>query len=277
MVPQRRKKNKKNPTPARVFHLHFLAATEMNEVVAEPRDWGSKVQHRFLYYAMPMCNYLVEKAWDQFYRGSLGPDLRTLYSWWETYRQFGMLPCEAAGLKKRLGTDRGRSGSMPKEAVDTLASLIKDKPWLYLDEVQQYLAWAGHECSRTAVWRAMTTRLNLTRKKMETRARQRRLELRNEFRSAMRNIPVDKVIWVDEMHADANLGQRTHGWGPKGASVVVKRSWNPFAKDCNFSFIACVNVNGFVPNACELAIAKRGRTTATPTVAPSTPSGSLPT
>ena len=75
---------------------------------------------------------------------------------------------------------------MPDEVVERIRIMLRDQPWLYHHEVVEKLRAQGHEYSLAAVGRAIHIRLNWSRHKIMTRAKQRDWVLINDYIDCVR-------------------------------------------------------------------------------------------
>jgi transposase len=94
--------------------------------------------------------------------------------------------------------------------------LLKDKPWLYLDEIQQFLVW---ECQLYVHPSTISRHLaseEWTKKKLHHRAQQRSEPLRIDWLRKISLFTAEMLVFCDESGTDRSDGQRRTGWAPKG-------------------------------------------------------------
>ena len=79
---------------------------------------------------------------------------------------------------------------------------------------------------------------------------------RARFFRQLRAIPVEKLVFIDEVHKNDADCRRLKGWALRGMKARVKAA---FGRGTGYSVFAACNVNGFLTDACY-SIRERGVT-----------------
>ena len=154
---------------------------------------------------------------------------------------------------------------MPDEVVERIRIMLRDQPWLYHHEVVEKLRAQGHEYSLAAVGRAIHIRLNWSRHKIMTRAKQRDWVLINDYIDCVRCIhDPNMFIFVDEASKGKEEERRTMGYGPKGEPLEVDAWYDTHSR--NYTLVAAATLQErFFKPACEVVGRNHGSNDSDPT------------
>jgi transposase len=94
--------------------------------------------------------------------------------------------------------------------------LLKDKPELYLDEIQQFLVWECQLYVHTSTISRHLASENWTKKKLYHKAQQRSAPLRIDWLRKISLFTAEMLVFCDESGTDRRDGERRTGWAPKG-------------------------------------------------------------
>ena len=101
--------------------------------------------------------------------------------------------------------------------------LLDKRPWMYLDEIGEFLHEAYDiSVHKTTISRALA-RIKVTRKRLKALAAQRNAELRLEWQDYMQEYTANQIVAVDESGSDERNGDRSFGWASSGAKAIVYR------------------------------------------------------
>lgn len=153
-------------------------------------------------------------------------------------------------IKKRV--DRGfaafplSGGPIPvllAEHEKALKHLLDQRPWMYLDELQNFL-WEAYSINvHISTISRRVKRIKTTRKRLKYIAAQRNAELRIERLDFMQHFTADQVVAVDESGSDERNGDRTFGWSDLGAKARVSQ-WLEYKE--RVSILAAYTVDGYI-------------------------------
>ena len=155
----------------------------------------------------------------------------------------------------RRGTQK-----MTPQSIEKLREILAYDPSLYLDEIQDILRVHNFPVSQSAIWQTIRKVLNWTLRIATRRARQRDEEQRQNYTDALFQFENPEMfIFLDETDRGRNESRRRRAWAPRGEDNSVNEFFVP-EKDaaCTFTMIAAADINGFVPEACELVMRKEG-------------------
>ena len=145
--------------------------------------------------------------------------------------------------------------SAEKQAVHAaLHDYIRVKNILYLDEIQEKLRLDfGRKYSKSTVCRWLG-KLGYSSKVLTRIAIQRDEHERLRFLLAVRQIPVENLVFIDEVHKNDATCRRNRGWALRGKRARIRAA---FDKGTKYSVLAACNVDGFILDACH-SIPTRG-------------------
>ncbi|KAH9132187.1 hypothetical protein AeRB84_021313 [Aphanomyces euteiches] len=86
---------------------------------------------------------------------------------------------------------------------------------------------------------------------LEARAMQRDEIERASYMDAVRRYDPECLIFIDETHKGRNNARRRRGWGLRGSRNCVSELFDPSGEK-RFTVLAAADINGFVPEACQL-------------------------
>jgi hypothetical protein len=78
---------------------------------------------------------------------------------------------------------------------------------------------------------------------LQTEARQRDQRLRDAYLRRIAEYRVDQLIFVDESGFNTTMGERTHGYAPKGERIVHKSA---LSRSENISLLPAMTINGYL-------------------------------
>lgn len=120
-----------------------------------------------------------------------------------------------------------RSGGQRKvitlEVEAAIEQLLDYQPWLYQDEIQDFLVDAFDiHISRSNISRVLKN-INFTRKRLKVAAAQRDDILRTDWLDELQFYTAEQFVFVDESGSDDRTGDRRYGYAAQGARATVSR------------------------------------------------------
>lgn len=182
----------------------------------------------------------------------------TIRNWKTFYLQYGRSPAAARREKKKLGP-RVNNRPFTPELKHELSIIVSHKPWLYLDEFQaQLLARTGTKVSTSAIYKVLTEELGWSLQAAEVAARERNEVDRAEHQAVLHEVTDDpsQFVFVDESAKDKNTALRRRLWRPINCNAPINRYFADWV-DHSYTLLAACDINGFIPEACELVRRKR--------------------
>lgn len=125
---------------------------------------------------------------------------------------------------------------------------VNQHPCLFLDELKDAIATAFPDLSNVSlatVCRALRHDMNLTRKKLEKRAREAKAQELDDFKFRLGTFYMypEQLVFVDETSKDARESVHQWAWSPKGQPAIVNL---PFARGKRVSILAAFSHEGFI-------------------------------
>jgi transposase len=171
----------------------------------------------------------------------LGVSMPSIRRWRRNFRRFGTVvaPC------RRL---RGRPRLLHPDGTHDLVLLYKEAPYLYLSEVQEWLAIAHDVGMSQATLSRYLRDAGLTLKRLRRAANERDEEERQRFREDVQaHLLASQVVCVDETSKDNRTLYRVHGRAPSGERAVLRA---PFHRGVRYSGVAALGLDGYL--ACRI-------------------------
>ncbi|KAF5392338.1 hypothetical protein D9757_001550 [Collybiopsis confluens] len=140
---------------------------------------------------------------------------------------------------------RGRPRILSTVDEQYITSLLKLKPTLYLDEIQDALFRYRHvSISIPALYRALW-RLDITRKVVSAKALERNEVLRSHFMLQIARIAPnpDMLVFIDESARNRRTSQRKYGRSFRGQRCVQRRY---FVRGQRVSILPALTLDGFI-------------------------------
>jgi transposase len=169
----------------------------------------------------------------------LGPSTDSIKSWVALFNRTGsVLPVEG----------RTRENRWPRFVYDFIEAYVDDHPCFFIEELKQAVALQFpdlHNISTPTICRALRIDLNLTRKKLEKRARESQPLERADFKrrlSPWYYYP-EQLVFLDETSKDGRSSLRRYAWSSKGTPAIVEL---PFSRGKRVSAIAAFSYTGFI-------------------------------
>lgn len=184
----------------------------------------------------------------------------TFLRWFQHFLRYGETPAAT----RRRGGLRALSGrrvtSFTAEDNAELDRIIRDKPHLYLDEIQKEMrdSCNGKVWHVTTLWRQLQRR-GYTLQKAVFRARQRCEEERARFMLRLERNTDDprQFIVIDEAHKSANEARRDRAWSLQGITPALDAYFDR-GLGKRYTLIAAADINGFVMDACDIVEREHG-------------------
>ena len=160
-------------------------------------------------------------------------------------------------VKKPRKFYNARSNEMPEQIQLRVVEYIKGNHCtLYLHEMQEQLRSDGFGLWSLSSIRRALIRQGYTHKVLVEMAIQRNAVERATFFHQLRTVPVENLVFIDEVHKNDADCRRLKGWALRGHRARVKAA---FGRGFSYSVFAACNVDGFMVDACY-SIPERGVT-----------------
>jgi transposase len=142
---------------------------------------------------------------------------------------------------------------------NSLRQLATRFPCLYLDELRQkLLECTGVLLHTSTIHKVLQFELGWTLKVVNRKAKERNEAARAAHHAVLREVTDDpkQFVFMDETAKDANASRKRRGWAPKGKPCSIDGIFSD-RFDFRYSLLAAADINGFIPEACELVRRKR--------------------
>lgn len=207
---------------------------------------------------------LGHEAWAPSH-GSLAPLLRelsleraipvsTMRRWYNHFLLYGeTMPETKLWEQKGFIRRETRANQWTAEHSRSLNSLVRDEPWLFLDEIRdKMLAITGRLWSPSFLWQCMN-KLNLSLQVVTYIARQRDEDERRQYKSALETLVLNarQCVFLDETAKDRSASRRRRFWSPRGTTPTATATFQG-SHGKRYSMLAACDVEGFILDACEV-------------------------
>jgi len=136
----------------------------------------------------------------------------------------------------------------PEAVYDFMRAYIADHPCFFLEELQDALRMAFPDLANTSVptiCRALRHDLNLTRKRIQKRAREALPGEVADFKTRLKTFYCypEQLVFIDETSKDGRSALRRYAWSTRGTPAIVEL---PFSRGKRVSALAAFNSKGFL-------------------------------
>ena len=184
----------------------------------------------------------------------------TIRRWKKIIIWYGMPPYEYFALRdkrNKANRDRRSTNIMGKNHTDILEDIVNNKPELYLDEIQDelncrtQLHFQEQRISQTLIDLGYTSHKigNLRRYKNSIE----KLEFWN-YVTSLKCTP-EMFMFIDESAKDKDSIRRRMGRAKKGEQLRYRTDYEQW-KLARYTFLAAMDIDGFVSSACILFLEK---------------------
>jgi transposase len=137
----------------------------------------------------------------------------------------------------------GRPRSITSVMLKALRDHLLEKPSLYLDEMATYL-WDEFEvqATKSSISRALRSQ-GWSRKTARVKAKERNLDLRDEYFHYISEFDSYHLVYVDESGCDKRIGFRRTGWSPLGTAPVQV---SKFHRDQRYQILPAYTQDGII-------------------------------
>ena len=162
---------------------------------------------------------------------------RSFYRWLATYR-------ETSSISQSSEVSQGRPRTLTPIMIRDLYHLIQEAPYLYLDEIQDWLLIAHEVGISKSALHSNLEDAGLSLKVMKKTAAERDEVARAAFREyAHNNWMANQLVFVDETSKDERTIYRHYGRALLGERAVLSA---PFVRGVRYSMIAALSLNGYI-------------------------------
>ena len=186
----------------------------------------------------------------------------TLRRWLSFYVSNGFMTRAACKQEnKKHGIKRKYVSSFTADDMTALLEIVHEAPQLYLDEIQaEMLLQRGKEWSIATLWGKLRS-AGYSLQKAAFRARQMSLEEQTAYRIRMDENVHDarQVVFIDESARGVNASRRERAWSIQGKTPVLDSFFDAHNAREQYTFLAAVDCDGFITEACEIVLRERGQ------------------
>jgi transposase len=166
----------------------------------------------------------------------VGCSVRTVYSVLACWRDWKEV-CNPLACK------RGAPRLLDKADLRYIRGAIEARPKIYLDELQEELAYArGVEVSIATLSQTLR-RMAYSYKRVSRAALERNEDLRAIWIAEYGDIPREFFVWLDESSIDDSTNHRHNGWALTGLACVSREM---FLRGHRYSILPALTVDGIV-------------------------------
>lgn len=217
------------------------------------------LMHGALRLQVEVIDLLVRLSWTYKNVSTLKDvPISTLKKWKKHYLKWGEVPAKTRKDKLRLGPRlANRAMTLPVKAA--LRTIATETPWLYLDEFQEKLnAVTGVLVSTSTIWKVLTRELRWSLQIAQVAARQRNEIDRANHQATLHEITANpkQFVFVDESSKDKASSVRRRVWMPINNNNTISRYFSD-GRENSYTLVAAADMDGFIPEACELIKRKR--------------------
>jgi transposase len=147
------------------------------------------------------------------------------------------------GSAKAPPNKGGRPRSINPVMLEALCDHLLEKPNLYLDEMALFL-WDEFDiqATKSSISRALASK-RWSKKIAQVKARERNLDLRDEYSHFISDFKSYHLVYVDESGCDKRIGFRRTGWSPLGVTPVQV---SKFHRDQRYQILPAYSQDGIV-------------------------------
>jgi hypothetical protein len=134
---------------------------------------------------------------------------------------------------------------MSREHWVIVAAIVKEKPFLYLDEIAKAVEESCGERYPVNIISKELRRHDYSRTEMRRQARQRNNYTRYLYHKEVEEVMEhpSQLCFADEVGQDGRGSQRRRGWGPKGEDIIITEYLN---RGKHVSVLALYGYEGFM-------------------------------
>ncbi|RXW14857.1 hypothetical protein EST38_g10994 [Candolleomyces aberdarensis] len=137
----------------------------------------------------------------------------------------------------------GRKRVLTSTEIDYIASVIDARPKIFLDELQEDLAYYCDVDVSIATLSRTLQRIAISKKKVSSAAAERNELLRATWQAEYAHLPAEYFIWLDESSVDDLTNLRKDGWAAFGRACVSR---DTFIRGQRYSILPALTTDGIV-------------------------------
>ena len=191
---------------------------------------------------------------------------QTKIDWKKVILHYGMTPIEWREYEKKRKAllklpDTEATGKVSAASVVELKTLVDTRPDLYLDQLQHELyVRTGDLISLATVWNIIHKNFGYTLQALGTMAKAQDAGARVAYLDSLNGLTEDPkmFVFVDETAKDRNSCRRRMGWARRGRGLHYRCDYESW-RDKRYTFIAAMDINGFVYEASSVVYRKKGQ------------------
>jgi transposase len=180
---------------------------------------------------------LIDEGWElEEVAEVLGVSSKSVERWENNY--------EVHGRVDPPSVLRGRPRLLTAQAIDDLHQLIQESPYLFLDEIGEWLALYHDQPISTTALHDNLREIGLTRKLMRKAAAERDPVARAEWLAYVTSTySAEQMVILDESSKDGRTITRRYGRAPAGERPVMTQILN---RGIRYSILPALTVNGYL-------------------------------
>ena len=182
---------------------------------------------------------------------SVHPSNGRVVIWVQLLEDTGLYLYQDAKLSakwRKLGV-KTQSTSLTGEHAEVLRTIVRHRPNCFIFELTFSLSTAvGVLYSESVVYRCLVDHLKFSRQVARVVPRQRDEVERMRYRQALHAAVhrADQTVYLDEAHKSTSEEARRHIWAQRGRGGKVTEYLPPLGVGSDYTFLAAVDVNGFI-------------------------------
>ena len=194
-------------------------------------------------------------------------NVNTVRSWFKSFCKYGDVP---AVIRRERRKKRGYRSRMTEEEQRVLEEIVKDYPYLYLDEISEQL-YERTGCNKryhdSTIWRTLKKKCKYSLQVVTERAKQQDQDELDEYHMALHEKVYDPsmVVFIDETARDRNAARRRRHWSKRRKTPLSRTFFMGENTRTRYTLLSACDVNGFIVEACELVERERSAKDADPT------------
>jgi hypothetical protein len=248
-----------------------MPETQTPGLFGDGAAWGAKVQAKCLAYMLGYTDGTTHTPAEAYAAQGPNPIIKvsesTLRRWHEHYLWWGETPAQTRLNKRCLRAGALTANAVSMDVQNYIKTQLTASPHLYLDEVRDRVAAAGHgRWSISTIHHIITHphRLKWSLTTITLKAMQANLYEQMVYKAALSTIEDPAMlVFVDESSVGNKSSRRRRGWSPRGTQPYGHEFFTgtDATSSSTYTLIAAADINGFVEEACQVVWRKNASST----------------
>ncbi len=160
-----------------------------------------------------------------------------------TYQRVVARHNEIGTVSKAPAIGRGRPRTVDASDVDYIKALVKQMPYLYLDEICEKLLTERYLNISLSTLQRTFTREHFTRKRLQKIATERSPFKRSDYIRRISQYPAKMLVFIDETAKDERTYFRSYGRSLRGIRPIAKA---PFVRGKRYTLLPAMDITGII-------------------------------